>query len=120
MMVGYEYLSGYGDFEDGVRHIRIGSHLEYYVDDRKAIFRTAVPENAKGWQERVFTHPVAMRTMRQQIEMLRNAPGVEDLGEGRLEDDVIYICPACGGAGWYEDEEGNRKDCRICEGFGKF
>jgi len=116
-MVGFAFLSGRGIFENPVRHVRVGTELELYVDERKAIARTRT-ESGTAWMERTWYRLWEIRMLRSLIAMISGAPGVEDLGNDRLSGPEPIPCPACNAQGWREDAEGNRPDCEECEGRG--
>lgn len=119
-MTAIAYLSGYGEFEDRIEHIRAGRYYEYYVDEHKAIFRVAVVKDDQiiAWRERIFTQPVNRQSIRIQIAMLRMSDDVTDLGSQPIEDDGRQICPNCQGFGTKTDMDGDEMMCNWCEGVG--
>lgn len=73
------YLNGYTAFQDytqepDVRQM-LGGDFELYVDERKAIMRTAIKlEDATwGWLERVYVQPEQIAMMRDLCAMLKEA-----------------------------------------------
>ncbi len=119
-MAATHYLSGYGEFEDKVEHLLVGGLMEFYVDEKKAIFRVANPLTPTQWDESIHRRPSSISVIRNQICMLREVSGVQDLGDTRIPDDILEMCIACGGVGWYEDQEGNQITCTVCDGEGRF
>lgn len=118
-MTGYHHLSGYGEFMDKVEHVRVGGLMEFYVDETKAIFRVASPLTPDKWEESIHRRPSSISVIRNQICLLREVSGVEDLGDERIPDDeVVEMCLACGGVGFNEDEDGNQITCTVCNGTG--
>ncbi len=117
-MAATHHLAGYGQFEDVVSHVRVGGFIEYYVDDNKAIFRVTSFLDSSQWEESVYRRPAAMSIIRNQISLLREMSGVEDLGHERIPDTTLDLCLACGGVGFNEDQDGNQIDCPECEGQG--
>lgn len=118
-MTGYHHLSGYGEFMDKVEHVMVGGRMEFYVDEVKAIFRVASLLTPDLWEVSIYRRPAAVSVIRNQISMLREVSGVEDLGDERIpDDDALEMCLACGGVGSNEDEDGNQITCRECNGTG--
>ena len=114
----YQHLSGYGEFIDQVEHVRVGGLMEFYADESKAIFRVASPLTPNHWEESIHRRPSSISLIRNQICMLREVSGVIDLGNERIPNDILDMCLACGGVGWYEDDEGNQITCTVCDGEG--
>lgn len=117
-MADHHHLSGYGEFIDKVEHVRVGGLMEFYADESKAIFRVASPLTPDHWEESIYHRAPSISLIRNQICMLREVSGVEDLGDARIPDDVLEMCLACGGVGWNEDEDGNQITCTVCDGEG--
>lgn len=119
-MAAVAYLSGYGEFEDRIEHVRVGRDIEYYVDDHKAIFRVAMYRDDVfvAWRERAFHQPVQRQMMRIQIAMVRMGDAVTDLGSAPITDGEREICTHCDGFGTVEDVDGANVICTWCEGVG--
>jgi len=114
-MAGFEHLVGHVAFQDTVNHILLQSGVELYTDEGKAIIWLSNPEHPELNQRIVFRRPSAVTSITILICAWREVQGAIDLGKDRIPDIELAFCAACGGVGWYEDEDGNQIDCETCE-----
>jgi len=117
-MAGYEHLIGHVALQDTVNHILVQSGVELYTDAEKAIIWLSNPGNPELNQRIVFRRPPAVASITILICAWREVQGAIDLGKERIPDIERVFCMACGGVGWYEDEDGNQLDCEVCDAQG--
>jgi hypothetical protein len=113
--VTHEHLVGIVAFKDLVNHVLLQSGAEFYTDREKAIIWLSNPQHPELNQRLVFRKPAVVSAYTILICAWREVQGVIDLGKELIPDIEREFCVACGGAGWFEDGDGNQVDCEICE-----
>lgn len=104
-------LHGISVLEDDRHSMILGNTLEVYADRHEAGFIVGSMGGGKPPERMVFRKPGVVAHIRNLIDLMRETAGLPSLDE---PSEPHPLCVMCNGTGYWEDHEGNQRDCEIC------
>ncbi len=105
-------LHGFSMLEDDRDSVIFGNSLEVFADKNQAGFVIGSLTDAKR-ERLVFRDLQLILQIRMLIGLMREMsglPSIEEITNPQPDPN----CPVCGGRRWFEDHEGNQRDCALC------